>query len=78
MKRHRSTHLSVGFSPTGLAKHVIREATGESRDAIAGAEVWRWEGQTLRNLAAAHEMTNNPDHNLLPAVEVANDSGTDF
>ena len=66
------------FTPTGLAKHVIREATGQLRDAIPGADVWHWSGQSLANLATAQEMTNTPDHDLFTAAEVEHDSETDF
>jgi hypothetical protein len=67
------------FTPTGLAKHVIREATGRLHDAIPGADVWYWSDQSLANLATAQEMTNTPDHDLFTAaVEVEHDSETDF
>ena len=67
------------FTPTGLAKHVIREATGQLRDAIPGADVWHWSGQSLANLATAQEMTITPDHDrVTAAVEVEHDSETDF
>jgi hypothetical protein len=67
------------FTPTGLAKHVIREATGQLRDAIPGADVWHWSGQSLANLAAAQEMTITPDPDVLTAaVEVGHDSETNF
>jgi hypothetical protein len=57
---------------------VIREATGQLHDAIPGADVWQWLGQSLASLATAQQMTNTPDHDLLPAVKVTNDSDTDF
>jgi hypothetical protein len=66
------------FTPSGLAKHVIREATGQLHDNIAGADVWQWSGQSLASLATAQQMTNTPDHNLLPAVEVPKNSDADF
>jgi hypothetical protein len=47
------------YTPTGLAKHVIREATGQLRDAIPGADVWYWSDQSLAHLATAQEM-NTP------------------
>ena len=67
------------FTPTGLAEHVIREATGQLRDAIPGADVWHWSGQSLANLATAQEMTITPDPDVLTAVvEVEHDSETNF
>lgn len=67
------------FTPTGLAKHVIREATGQLRDAIPGADVWHWSGKSLANLATAQEMTITPDPDVLTAaVEVEHDSETNF
>lgn len=67
------------FTPTGLAKHVIREATGQLRDAIPGADVWHWSGQSLANLATAQEMTITPGPDALTAaVKVEHDSETNF
>lgn len=39
------------YTPTTLAKKIIQEATGITLDAIPGADVWRYEGQTLSDLA---------------------------
>jgi hypothetical protein len=67
------------FTPTGLARHVIREATGQLRDTIPGGDVWHWSGQSLANLATAQEMTITPDPNVLTgAVVVEHDSETNF
>jgi hypothetical protein len=58
---------------------VIREATGQLRDAIPGADVWHWSGQWLANLATAQEMTIPPDPDVLTAaMEVEHDSETNF
>ena len=58
---------------------MIREATGQLRDAIPGADVWHWSGQSLTNLATAQEMTTTPVHDLFTAaVEVEHDSETHF
>jgi hypothetical protein len=63
------------FTPTGLAKHVIREATGKLHDAIPGADVWQWSGQSLASLATAQQMTNNPDQNMV-SVAVTGEHGS--
>lgn len=39
------------YTPTTLAKRIVREATGMSLDSIPGADVWRYEGQPLSTLA---------------------------
>jgi len=58
---------------------VIREATGQLHDAIPGADVWHWSGQSLANLATAQEITITPDPDVLTAaVEVEHDSETNF
>ena len=58
---------------------MIRDATGQLRDAIPGADVWHWSGQSLANLATAQEMTITSDPDVLTAaVEVENDSKTNF
>jgi hypothetical protein len=44
---------------------VIREATGQLRDTIPGADVWHWSGQSL---ATAQEMTITPDPDALTAA----------
>lgn len=65
------------FTPTGLAKHVIREATGQLQDAIPGADVWQWSGQSLASLATAQQMTNTPESEVFPAaVDVEHDFET--
>ena len=59
--RERPLRWSAGsaidetFTPTGLAKPVIREASGQKREAIPGADVWRWKGQSLAELAIQEE-----------------------
>ncbi len=58
------------FTPTGLAKHVIMEATGQLRDAIPGADVWNWSGKSLANLAAAQEVTTMVDAGHRAASEL--------
>lgn len=60
---HRSAPLQWGADPgsgktwtlTGLAVHVIREATGEFRDAIPGGDVWFFAGRSLADLARSAE-----------------------
>jgi hypothetical protein len=67
------------FTPTGLAKHVIREATGQLHDAIPGADVWHWSGQSLASLATAQQVTITPEPDVLTAaVQAEHDSGTNF
>lgn len=39
------------FTPTTLAKRIIQEATGERLDAIPGADVWFYRGESLAALA---------------------------
>lgn len=39
------------FTPTTLAKKIVQEATGITLDAIPGADVWRYQGQSLAALA---------------------------
>jgi hypothetical protein len=67
------------FTPTGLAKHVIREATGQLNDAIAGADVWHWSRQSLASLATALQTTNTPDDDLSTvAIDVERDPASEF
>ena len=71
--------LRTTFTPSGLAKHVIREATGQLHDAIAGADVWQWSGQSLASLATAQQMTNAPDDDLATlAIDVARNPASEF
>ena len=67
------------FTPTGLAKHVIREATGQLQDAIPGADVWQWSGQSLASLAIAQQMPITPIPEARTAVvAIDQDSETNF
>lgn len=43
------------FTPTTLAKKIVQEATGIAPDAIPGADVWRYQGQSLATLATLVE-----------------------
>lgn len=55
--RERPLRWSVGsasdetFTPTTLAKHIVLESTGQLLEAIPGADVWEWKGQSLAQLA---------------------------
>jgi hypothetical protein len=67
------------FTPSGLAKHVIREATGQLHDTIPGADVWQWSGQSLASLATAQQMTITPNPGSRTAVvEIGQNSETNF
>ena len=46
-----------GQTPTSLAKRVVLEATGQSVDSIAGADVWHYRGQSLAALARKCDKT---------------------
>ncbi|PZU02178.1 MAG: DNA-binding protein [Gordonia sp. (in: high G+C Gram-positive bacteria)] len=39
------------WAPTTLAKHIVKEATGENMDAIPGGDVWFVNGESLLELA---------------------------
>ncbi len=43
------------FTPTTLAKKIVQEATGATLEAIPGADVWRYQGQSLAVLAITTE-----------------------
>lgn len=45
----------ASFTPTTLAKKIVQEATGVPLDAIPGADVWRYQGQSLAALATLAE-----------------------
>jgi hypothetical protein len=45
------------LTPTTLAKQIVRDATGASLDAIPGADVWFYHGQSLASLAKLAEQS---------------------
>jgi hypothetical protein len=55
---------SEPLTPTTLAKHIVLEATGQLLEAIPGADVWQWQGQSLAQLAIQQE---SPPENTTPS-----------
>ena len=66
--RHRPLRWRVStdeaerdWTPTGLAVHIIREATGKTFDALPGGDVWFYDGTNLIELARHADSLPQPD-----------------
>lgn len=52
------------FTPSHLTQRIIAEATGHWKGSINGSDVWKWDGQSLYELAATTEAPINTELEL--------------
>ncbi|WP_237081320.1 DNA-binding protein [Mycobacteroides abscessus] len=62
--RWLGTDTDETFAPSRLTQRIISEATGHWKGSINGSDVWKWNAQSLYELAARAEESINTEPNL--------------